>query len=95
MTDTDSKHNSIGGVAADQLRAYITRIERLEEEVSGLNADKREIYAEAKAAGFDKKTMRKLIIRRSKDETEIYEEDALLELYEAALFKPEPVDPLA
>jgi uncharacterized protein (UPF0335 family) len=89
---TDSKHNSIGGQAADQLRAYVNRIERLEEEVTGLNADKSEIYAESKAAGFDKPTLRKLIQRRRKNATDVQEEDALLELYEAAVFVP--ADPL-
>lgn len=82
---TDSMHNALGGNSADQLRAYIVRVERLEGEIDDLNADKREVYAEAKACGFDKKTMRKLIIRRKKDGQEIQDEDALLELYETAM----------
>ena len=75
-------HNS---VAAEQLLSYLTRIERLEEEVDGLNEDKREIYSEAKAAGFCKKTMRKVILRRRKTRDDVQEEDETLALYEAVL----------
>ncbi len=89
----DRHHNSLGGAAADQLRAYVTRIERLGEEIDGLNGDKREVYGEAKAAGFDKPTMRKLIQRRRKDRSDLQEEDALLELYEAIVTNV-PRDPL-
>lgn len=89
----EKHHNSLGGSGADQLRAYVARIERLEEEIKGLNDDKREIYAEAKSCGFDKATLRKLIARRRKASNDLQEEDALLELYEAAIAAP-PKDPL-
>ena len=72
-------------LAAGQLSAYVSRIERLEEEIKGLNDDKGTIYAEAKACGLCKKTLRKLIARRQKDSAEVREEDLLLELYESAI----------
>lgn len=72
-------------VAADQLASYVNRIERLEEEVAEMNGDKSEIYKEAKACGFDVKTLRALIKRRRMDRADRQEADALLELYEAAL----------
>lgn len=68
------------------------RVERLEEEIDGLNGDKREIYAEAKAVGLCKKTIRKLIQRRRKDKTELQEADALLDLYEMALLSGEQIE---
>ncbi len=82
-------HNALGGNSADQLRAYVHRIERLEEEISGLNDDKRDLYVEIKGTGFCKKTIRKLVMRRKKDSAELNEEDDLLELYEAALISGE------
>lgn len=94
MADSDF-HNALGGNSADQLRAYVTRIERLEEEIAALNDDKREVYAETRACGFDKAIMRKLIQRRRKDRSELKEEDELLDLYEAALLTvDERRDPL-
>ncbi len=80
----DGLHN-LGGHAAEQLLTYLSRIERLEGEIAELNDDKREVYAEAKACGFDKAILRKLVARRRKDRSELQEEDALLELYEAAV----------
>lgn len=72
-------------VAADQLRAFIERIELLEEEKAGLNGDIREIFQEAKGNGFDVKVMRKVIALRKKDRAERQEEAAILELYLQAL----------
>ncbi len=84
MTD-DPKHNSVGGVAADQLRSYVTRLENLNGETDALAEDKAEVYSEAKSAGFCKKTLRKVIARRRGGREDTAEEDALLELYEAAI----------
>lgn len=75
-------HNS---VAADQLKSFIERIERLEEEKGGITADIKEVYSEAKGNGFDTKIIRKVIARRKKDATEVQEEEAVLELYLSAL----------
>ena len=72
-------------VAADQLRLFIERIERLEEEKKGIADDIRDVYAEAKANGYDSKIMR-MIVRLRKMETHTrQEQDALLETYRSAL----------
>ena len=74
-----------GTVAADQLRLFIERIERLEEEKKGIADDIRDVYSEAKANGYDTKTMR-MIVRLRKMETHTrQEQDALLETYRQAL----------
>jgi uncharacterized protein (UPF0335 family) len=72
-------------VAADQLKAFIERIERLEEEKAGIASDIKEIYAEAKGTGFDTKAIRKIVSIRKKDFQERKEEEAILELYMQAL----------
>lgn len=72
-------------VAPDQLKAFIERIERLEEDKAALAADIREVYAEAKGNGFDVKIMRKVVAIRKKDRTERMEEEAVLDLYLQAL----------
>ena len=71
--------------AKQQLRQYIEQIERLEEEKKATGADIRDKYAEAKAVGFDPKTLRKLIALRRKSKVERDEEDAILDTYMAAL----------
>ena len=74
-----------GTVAADQLRLFIERIERLEEEKKGIADDVRDVYAEAKANGYDPKIMR-MIVRLRKMETHTrQEQDAILETYRQAL----------
>ncbi len=75
-------HNS---VAADQLRAFITRIERMEEEKKAIADDIKEIYAEAKGNGFDTKVLRRIIAIRKQDANDRMEQEALLETYMAAL----------
>ena len=72
-------------VAADQLKAFIERIERLEEEKAGIASDIKDVYAEAKGTGFDTKAIRKIISIRKKDHAERQEEEAVLELYMQAL----------
>lgn len=78
-------HNSTGGIAADQLRSFIERIERLEEEKATLANDIREVFAEAKMTGFDTKTMRQVIKRRRMESADREEQDEILQLYEHAL----------
>jgi uncharacterized protein (UPF0335 family) len=80
-------HNSgdVGGVAADKLKAFIERIERLESEKTDLAADIREVYAEAKGNGFDTKIMRKVIALRKMEEPDRKEQDELLDLYRKAV----------
>lgn len=72
-------------VAAGQLRAFIERIERLEEEKKTIADDIKDVYAEAKGTGFDTKALRVIIRLRKKDQAERQEEEAILDLYKAAL----------
>ena len=75
----------VGGVAADQLRSLVERIERLEEEKKALQEDIKDVYAEAKGNGFDVKILRKIISMRKRDRADIDEEETILELYLRAL----------
>ena len=77
-----TKHHNLAG---DRLRSLVERIERLEEERKTLAADIKDIYTEAKSAGFDVKVMRALIAERKKDAAEAEEQRSLLEVYRAAL----------
>jgi uncharacterized protein (UPF0335 family) len=72
-------------VAAGQLRAFIERVERLEEEKKTIADDIKEVFAEMKGTGFDTKAVRKIIRLRKQDQAERQEEEAILDLYLAAL----------
>jgi uncharacterized protein (UPF0335 family) len=88
----------VGGITAEQLRSYIERIERLEEEKAELAANVREIFAEAKANGFDTKVMRQVLKLRKMDANDRAEQESLLDLYLHALgMAPDfaPADPTA
>lgn len=74
-----------GSVASAELRAFIERIERLEEEKAGIAADIREVYAEAKGRGYDNKIMRQVIRIRKMEDHDRMEQDALLATYMHAL----------
>jgi uncharacterized protein (UPF0335 family) len=74
-----------GGVAGDQLRAFVERIEHMEEEIRSLTEDKKEIFAEAKAEGFDVKILKEVIRIRKQDAEERQEHESLLEVYLHAL----------
>jgi uncharacterized protein (UPF0335 family) len=78
-------HNLVGNIAADQLKSIIERIERLEEEKSGLASDIKDIFAEAKGNGYDVKTLRKVISLRRLDASERDEQEHLLDTYKRAL----------
>jgi len=78
----DIGHNTFHG---DALRKFVERIERLEEEKKAVADDIKEVYAEAKATGFDTKILRKVIAIRKKDRMELEEEQAMLDLYMHAL----------
>jgi len=71
--------------AHGQLKSLVERIERLEEEKKTIAGDIKEVYAEAKANGFDTKILRKVISLRKKDATERAEEESMLDVYLAAL----------
>ena len=73
------------GVAADQLKSFVERIERLEVEAETISGDIKDVYAEAKANGFDVKILRQVIRLRKQDKSEREEMEALLELYMQAL----------
>ncbi len=83
-------HNSgedaeVGGVAADRLRSIIERVERLEEERKALGNDIKDIFLEAKSAGFDIKVIRQLIRIRKQEPAEVEEQESLLDIYRRAL----------
>ncbi|HPE24643.1 DUF2312 domain-containing protein [Albidovulum sp.] len=72
-------------VAADELRQFIEQYEHLEAEKKDITEQQKEIMAEAKARGYDTKVMRKIVALRKRDKDDIAEEEAVLELYKAAL----------
>jgi uncharacterized protein (UPF0335 family) len=74
-----------GGVAGDRLRAFVERIERLEEEKKGMADDIRDVYSEAKSQGYDSKTMRAIVRLRKMEKNARDEAEALLDTYKAAL----------
>jgi uncharacterized protein (UPF0335 family) len=74
-----------GGIAADRLKSFIERIERLEEEKSAIAGDIKEVYSEAKSAGFETKIMRMLVRLRKMDAQERNEQDQLLDVYKQAV----------
>lgn len=75
----------VGGIASERLRAIIERIERLEEEKAALADDIREIFLEAKSAGFDVRILRQVIRLRKLDSSDRQEQEAILDLYKRAL----------
>ena len=75
----------VGGIASERLRTIIERIERLEEEKAALAEDIREIFSEAKVAGFDVKILRQVIRLRKLDSLDRQEQEAILDLYKRAL----------
>ena len=72
-------------VTADELRQFIERIERLDAEKKDITDQQKEVMAEAKGRGYDIKVLRKLVSLRRRDEGEVAEEEAILELYKEAL----------
>jgi uncharacterized protein (UPF0335 family) len=77
--------DDVGGIAADRLRSFVERIERLEEEKRGLGEDITEVYAEAKGNGFDTRILRQIIKIRRMDKDDLDEQETLLEVYKRAL----------
>ena len=75
----------VGGIAADRLRSLIERIERLEEEKKALSGDIRDVFAEAKSAGFDVKIMRAILKLRKMNAAARDEQEFLLDTYRKAL----------
>lgn len=72
-------------VTADELRQFVERFERLEQERQDRADQQKEVLAEAKARGYDTKVLRKLVALRKRDPQDIFEEESVLELYKQAL----------
>jgi uncharacterized protein (UPF0335 family) len=85
MAKPQKKKTDEPEIAAQRLKSFIERIERLEAEKADLSADIREIFAEAKGTGFDTKTMRQIIRLRKMEHADRQEQEALLDLYKSAL----------
>ena len=84
MTETATNAESYR-VTADELRSFIERIERLDAEKKDLVEQQKEVMAEAKGRGYDTKVIRKVVALRKRDENDIAEEEAVLEMYKEAL----------
>ncbi|HET6606726.1 MAG TPA: DUF2312 domain-containing protein [Rhodopila sp.] len=85
IPETPGPGHNEGGVAGERLRSIVERIERLEEERKALSADIKDIYSEAKSAGFDVKVLRTLIKIRKQEPADIEEQENLLDVYRRAL----------
>jgi uncharacterized protein (UPF0335 family) len=82
---SEHENTEVGGIAAERLRSIVERIERLEEEKKALSSDIKDVYAEAKSAGFDVKGLRAVIRLRRQRPEEVEENEYLLVLYRRAL----------
>lgn len=81
----DTAGNAAYGVAAEELRSFVERYERLELEKKDIADQQKEVMAEAKGRGYDTKVLRKVVALRKRDKDDIAEEEAVLEMYKAAL----------
>lgn len=77
--------SDVGGVSGERLRAFVERIERLEEEKKALSDDIREVYSEAKGTGYDVKVLRQIIRLRKMDSSDRNEMEEILDIYKRAL----------
>jgi uncharacterized protein (UPF0335 family) len=82
---SEHENTEVGGIAAERLRSIVERIERLEEEKKALSSDIKDVYSEAKSAGFDVKVLRAVIRLRRQRPEEVEENEYLLVLYRRAL----------
>lgn len=85
MADNEKGIDGEGNVTADELRLLIERAERLEEEKKGISDDIKDVFAEAKARGYDPKSIKKIMAIRKKRREEYQEEEAILHVYMKAL----------
>ena len=85
VDELEKASNDVGGIAAERLRQVIERIERLEEEKKALQGDIKDIFDEAKGAGFDTKVIRQILKLRRMEEQDRTEQEELLVLYMRAL----------
>ena len=85
LDDATEDDPKVGGIAADRLRSIIERVERLEEERRALASDIKDIFSEAKSAGFDVKVIRQIIRIRKQEPADVEEQESLLDIYRRAL----------
>jgi len=85
MADDSSAIETLNATAQGKLKSLVERIERLEEDRAAVAGDLKEVYAEAKGEGFDTKILRKVVRLRKADAAKRQEEEALIELYVAAI----------
>lgn len=87
MSQVDNNQDDAAGkaIAVDQLRSFIERIERLEEEKKTISDDIKEVYTELKGNGFDAKAVKEIIRLRKKEDVERQEEEGVIQLYKDAL----------
>ena len=83
--DFDAMGDNAHKAAAEQIRAFIERYERLEAEKQDIADQQKEVMSEAKSTGFNVKALRKIIAERKRDADDLAEEQALVELYKSAL----------
>jgi uncharacterized protein (UPF0335 family) len=85
MALAESVNDNVGGIAAAELRQFIERIERLEEEKKGLQDDIKDVFAEMKGRGYEPKIVKKILQLRRQDADQRQQEESLLEVYMSAL----------
>jgi uncharacterized protein (UPF0335 family) len=85
ITESKRTDEKPANIAGERLRSIVDRIERLEEERKALGSDIKDIYSEAKSAGFDIKVLRQLIRIRKQEPAEIEEQETLLDVYRRAI----------
>ncbi|NIZ15126.1 DUF2312 domain-containing protein [Phaeobacter sp. HF9A] len=85
MDMTEDEKSDSYRVTAGELRQFVERFERLDEEKKAIAEQQKEVMAEAKGRGYDTKVLRKIIALRKRDENDIAEEEAVLEMYKEAL----------
>jgi uncharacterized protein (UPF0335 family) len=85
MPDGSPMKQQPSNIAADRLKSFVERIEKLEEEKKAIGADIRDVYSEAKGTGFDVKAMRQVVKLRKMDSAERDEQEQLLDVYKQAL----------
>lgn len=85
MADGSASVEGVTTIAADRLRSFIERVERLEEDKAAVMNDIKEVYAEAKGDGYDVKTLRQVVKIRKMEKADRQEQEAMLDLYLTAL----------
>lgn len=85
MDNNEEEKSENYRVTAGELRQFVERFERLDEERKAITEQQKEVMAEAKGRGYDTKVLRKIIALRKRDENDIAEEEAVMEMYKEAL----------